>query len=178
MAGPGASTGARIRALREERGMARSALAAAAGIGKATLSELEGGRRNPTLDTVYAVAGPLGVPLVALVAEAGDSDALSAEALTAVRLHLLTEPARTTEVYLVRVRPGAERSSPAHAAGAVEQLVVLSGEGRLTYGAAGEEQVVDLVPGTHVHWPADVPHAYACTSPVELSAVDVIVTPT
>ena len=131
MAGPGASTGARIRALREERGMSLSALAAAAGIGKATLSELEGGRRNPTLDTVYAVAGPLGVPLVALVAEAGDSDALSDDALTAVRLHLLTEPDRTTEVYLVRVRPGAERSSPAHAAGAVEQLVVLSGEGRL-----------------------------------------------
>ena len=128
MAGPGASTGARIRALREERGMSLSALAAAAGIGKATLSELEGGRRNPTLDTVYAVAGPLGVPLVALVAEAGDSDALSDDALTAVRLHLLVEPGRTTEVYLVRVRPGAERSSPAHATGVVEQLVVGGGD--------------------------------------------------
>ena len=41
MVGPGASTGARIRALREERGMSLSALASAAGIGKATLSELE-----------------------------------------------------------------------------------------------------------------------------------------
>ena len=177
MAGPGASTGARIRALREERGMSLSALAAAAGIGKATLSELEGGRRNPTLDTVYAVAGPLGVPLVALVAEAGASDALSDDALTAVRLHLLVEPGRTTEVYLVRVRPGAERSSPAHATGVVEQLVVLSGEGRLTHGMPGSEQVVALAPGTHVTWPADVPHAYACTSSEELSAVDVIVTP-
>ena len=124
------------------------------------------------------LADSLPLLLLALVAEAGASDALSDDALTAVRLHLLTEPDSTTEVYLVRVRPGAERSSPAHAAGAVEQLVVLSGKGRLTYGAVGEERVVDLVPGTHVRWPADVPHAYACTSSVELSAVDVIVTPT
>ena len=59
--------GARIRALRTERGLSLSALAAAAGIGKGSLSELESGRRNPTLDTLYAVAGPLGVPLAVLL---------------------------------------------------------------------------------------------------------------
>ena len=57
--------GARISTLRTERGLSLSALARAAGIGKGSLSELEAGQRNPTLDTLYAVAGPLGVPLTA-----------------------------------------------------------------------------------------------------------------
>jgi XRE family transcriptional regulator, regulator of sulfur utilization len=49
---PGIAVGARIRALRTERGLSLSALAAAAGIGKGSLSELETGHRNPTLDTL------------------------------------------------------------------------------------------------------------------------------
>ncbi|MCH1867580.1 helix-turn-helix domain-containing protein [Nocardioides sp. CFH 31398] len=167
----GGPTGARIRAARAERGLSLSALAAAAGVGKATLSELEAGRRNPTLDTLYALAGPLGVPLAALVdetvREVGD------DALTSVRLHVLAEPERTTEVYLVRVRPGAVRRSPAHAAGATEQLVVLAGTGELE----AEGRTVALAPGVHHAWAADSAHAYRCTSDTELVAVDVIVTP-
>ncbi|GAA5146436.1 XRE family transcriptional regulator [Nocardioides marinquilinus] len=172
MTATGASTGARIRAVRTERGLSLSALAARAGVGKATLSELEAGRRNPTLDTLYALAGPLGVPLAALVAE-GD-DVVGDDALTTTRLHVRHDPGRTTEVYLVRVRPGATRRSPAHAPGVREQLVVIAGEGVLE--TAGT--TTPLAPGVHHAWAADAPHAYGCTSDVELVAVDVIVTPT
>ena len=171
MSASGATTGARIRAVRTERGLSLSALAAAAGIGKATLSELEAGRRNPTLDTLYALAGPLGVPLAALVDESQDT--VGDDALTTLRLHLRRDADRTTEVYLIRVRPGAVRRSPAHAAGVREQLVVLAGTGVLE--AEGAE--VPLTPGTHHAWAADAPHAYRCTSEVDLVAVDVIVTP-
>lgn len=167
----GATAGARIRAARTEQGLSLSALAARAGIGKATLSELEAGHRNPTLDTLYALAGPLGVPLAALVAE--DAQVVGDGALMSYRMHVRHDPGRTTEVYLVRVRPGATRTSPAHAAGAREQLVVLAGEGALDIGDAR----VELVAGTHHEWAADVPHAYSCTSSEELVAVDVIVTP-
>lgn len=151
--------------------MSLSALAAAAGVGKATLSELEAGRRNPTLDTLYAIAGPLGVPLAALVAEG--EDVVGDEALTSVRLHVRQDDSRTTEVYLIRVRPGATRRSPAHAAGVREQLVVLAGEGVLL----AEGAQVPLAPGTHREFAADAPHAYSCTSDDELVAVDIIVTP-
>lgn len=169
----GPSTGARVRAVRTERGLSLSALAAAAGIGKATLSDLEAGRRNPTLDTLYAVAGPLGVPLAALVddedggAEVGDGH------LSSQRLHVQHDGEVTSEVYLVRVRPGGARTSPAHAAGAHERLVVLSGTGELE--VAG--RVVALEPGTQCGFAADVAHTYRCTSSVELVAVDVIRTP-
>src|SRR5690349_11383673 len=130
---PGAAVGARIRALRTDRGLSLSALAAAAGIGKGSLSELESGRRNPTLDTLYAVAGPLGVPLAVLLDF--DAGAVAADdGFEAVLLHTERTPTATSEVYLLRVDAGITRSSPAHQAGVVEQLVVLAGSCRVEYG--------------------------------------------
>ncbi|GHJ61372.1 hypothetical transcriptional regulator [Nocardioides sp. OK12] len=167
----GASAGARIRMLRTERGLSLSALAAAAEIGKGTLSELEAGRRNPTLETLYAVAGPLGVPLAALL-EDHDGAGAADEALSARRLHLVREAGHTTEVYLVQVAPGRTRRSPAHATGAHEQLVVLTGRCRLDVGGT----VVELGPGEHHAWAADVAHAYT-GGPEGFSGVDVIRTP-
>src|SRR5581483_5197516 len=60
--------GDRLRTVRKERGLSVGALAAAADIGKGSLSEIENGARNPTLGTLYALAGALGVPLAALLA--------------------------------------------------------------------------------------------------------------
>ena len=61
--------GERLRAARHERGLSLAALADAAGIGKGSLSEIENGARNPTLSTLYALAGTLGVPLATLLAD-------------------------------------------------------------------------------------------------------------
>jgi XRE family transcriptional regulator, regulator of sulfur utilization len=169
---PGAAVGARIRALRTERGLSLSALAAAAGIGKGSLSELESGLRNPTLDTLYAVAGPLGVPLAVLL----DFDAgavASDEGFEAVLLHTERSASTTSEVYLLRVGAGVTRSSPAHQPGVVEQLTVLCGSCRVEYG----DQVVDVGAGRHAAWPADVPHRYTAGKDDDMRAINVIVTP-
>lgn len=173
MAGqPGIAVGARIRALRVERGLSLSALAAAAGIGKGSLSELESGRRNPTLDTLYAVAGPLRVPLAALV-DFRDGAEVADEGFATVLLHTERTSLTTSEVWLLRVRAGVTRRSPAHPPGVVEQLIVLSGSvrvehrGRVDQGAAGD----------HLTWAADVPHSYAAIGPADLRALDVIITP-
>ena len=61
--------GRRLRRLREERQLSLSALARRSGVGKATLSELEGGQRNPTLETLYALTTALGVPLSTVLAD-------------------------------------------------------------------------------------------------------------
>jgi len=169
---PGAAVGARVRALRTERGLSLSALAAEAGIGKGSLSELESGRRNPTLDTLYALAGPLGVPLASLV-DFRDGSVVADEGFETVLLHTERTEAATSEVWLLRVRAGVTRSSPAHSAGVVEQLVVLAGACRVAYG----DRVLDLATGGHGAWPADVPHRYTATGDADLRAVNVIVTP-
>lgn len=172
MSEPGAAVGARIRALREERGLTLTALAAAAGIGKGSLSELESGRRNPTLDTLYAVAGPLGIPLGALLDFSAGAVAAD-EGFEGVLLHTERGEGSTSEVYLLRVAAGVTRVSPAHAPGVVEQLVVLAGACRVEYA----DRRIDLPTGGHATWPADVPHRYTATGAVPLRAVNVIVTP-
>ncbi|WP_028642623.1 XRE family transcriptional regulator [Nocardioides sp. URHA0020] len=168
---PGAAVGARIRALRGERGLSLTALAAAAGIGKGSLSELESGLRNPTLDTLYAVAGPLGVPLASLV-DFRDGSVVADEGFETVLLHTERTAGSTSEVWLLRVRAGITRSSPAHSPGVVEQLIVLAGSCRVTHG----DESVEIATGGHGAWPADVPHRYTAGD-VDLRAINVIVTP-
>lgn len=170
---PGAAVGSRIRAIRQERGLSLSMLAAAAGIGKGSLSELETGRRNPTLETLYAVAGPLGVPLAALL-DFHDGAVAADEGFEGVLLHTERTPEAISEVYLLRVGAGVTRSSPAHAAGVVEQLIVLAGACRVEYGG----RVAEAGAGRHLAWPADVPHRYTALGDTELRAVNVIITPT
>jgi transcriptional regulator with XRE-family HTH domain len=170
--GPRAEVGARVRALRTERGLSLSALADAAGIGKGSLSELETGQRNPTLETLYAVAGPLGVPLAALVDFRAGS-VIADDGFEGVLLHTEHTAGTTSEVYLLRVAAGTTRSSPAHAPGVVEQLLVLAGGCRVEYG----EESLEASTGGHVRWPAHVPHRYTATGDVDLRAVNVIVTP-
>jgi len=170
-----AAVGARVRTLREEAGHTLSALARLAGVGKASLSELEQGRRNPTLATLYALAGPLGVPLVALL---GDTPGATTDdgALSARLLHVDRtsddDGTTTTEVYWIELPPGGHRSSPAHPPGVVEHVLVV--RGGLTVTVAGADPV-DLGPGRSHRWGADVPHAYD-GGPQGAAAVDTIVT--
>lgn len=168
---PGIAVGARVRQLRTDRGLSLSALAAAAGIGKGSLSELESGRRNPTLDTLYALARPLGVPLAALV-DFADGAVVADDGFETVLLHTDRTATATSEVWLLRVSAGVTRSSPAHSSGVVEQLIVLAGSCRVEHGGGS----VEVAAGGHAVWPADVPHTYAAGSS-GLRAINVIVTP-
>ncbi|GAA4249893.1 helix-turn-helix domain-containing protein [Dactylosporangium darangshiense] len=162
--------GERLRRLREARGVSLSALARAAGIGKATLSGLEHGTRNPTLETLYAVAGALGVPLTALVLAPGDPPGSAADvrgaAVTATLLEVFSEPQATFELFWMRVQPGVVQHSPAHAPGVTEHITVHRGVLRT---GPGEAPLVARA-GEHVSFRADVPHEYATVGPEEVVA--------
>ncbi|ACY20082.1 helix-turn-helix domain protein [Gordonia bronchialis DSM 43247] len=148
--------GARITELRTARSMSLSALARAAGIGKGSLSELESGQRNPTIDTLYAVAGPLGVPLSALLGEESGTEG-SGRSLSARLLHVEHHPdGAVTEVFWLTVTPGDVRESPAHGPGVVENVHVVSGN--LTAGRRGAENSAG--PGETLQWISDVRHTY------------------
>ena len=152
--------GRRIRGLREEQGVSLSALAARAGIGKGTLSELETGQRNPTLETLYALAAPLQVPLAVLLGEEEGAEARD-EAVTArllgVRRH---DDGGITEVYWLTIAPDASRVSPPHGPGVTEHLLVV--RGTATAGRVGEEATIEAG-GFHA-WPSDGEHSYAAES--------------
>jgi transcriptional regulator with XRE-family HTH domain len=51
-----------VRIAREKAGLTQEQLAWAAGLHQTEIARIEGGRRNPGLDTIFKVARGLGVP--------------------------------------------------------------------------------------------------------------------
>ena len=179
---PAERIGRRVTELRRERGLSLSELAARAGIGKATLSGVEAGTRNPTLETLYAITGQLGLPLAAVLAEpAAESAGLGVgsgagvgagrdrahqrepgfadvhgDAVTAHLHAVFEEPTATFEFYRLRIRPGRRQTSPAHSPGTTEHLSVFSGRGL----AGPADAPLPLAPGGYATWQADRPHVF------------------
>ncbi|PRY00765.1 helix-turn-helix domain-containing protein [Allonocardiopsis opalescens] len=149
--------GRRLRELRTEQGISLSELARRSGLGKATLSELESGRRNPTLETLYALTTALSTHLTAVLTPATAQAEVSGGAVDAVLLERYQDDEATTEVFRVRVRAGALQESPAHPPGTTERIIVLGGTARV--GPTGAATLVG--PGRQADWAADVPHEYS-----------------
>ncbi|MBR7831236.1 helix-turn-helix domain-containing protein [Actinospica sp. MGRD01-02] len=149
----------RIRKLRADRGISLSELARGANLGKATLSAIEAGTRNATLETLYAIAARLDVPLAALLAPPTPADAptVSGTAVTAELLEVFTDDGATTELYRLTIRPGPTQTSPAHPRGVVEYLTVFSG----TALVGPADTPLTVAAGGHASFASDVPHIYA-----------------
>jgi transcriptional regulator with XRE-family HTH domain len=165
-----AATGARLRELREDRDISLGQLAVEAGIGKGTLSELETGQRNPTLETLFAVTTALGVPLSAALppgeTQAPSVAAVSGEAIEAVLVDRFVDVAATTELYRVTLAAGRRQDSAPHSAGVTEHWIVYAGA--LELGPNGE--TVRLGPGESSTFTADVPHGYRADGNADVAA--------
>src|SRR5688572_4377242 len=98
--------GRRVRRLRQARGVSLSELARRAGVGKATLSGLETGTRNPTLETLWAITAQLGVPIAAIL-DAGPAATVLVRgtAVEATLLEVFDDAGVTYELYRIRVPP-------------------------------------------------------------------------
>ena len=174
-----AIVGRRITEFRQQAGLSLSELARRAGLGKGTLSELEAGRRNPTLETLYALTAPLGVGLASLIdlgaPSIGARGAVSGDGVTAVLLDVIGEMgvSVTTEVYRLVLAPGGGRRSPAHGPGVREQLTIVSGDAEV--GRIGELQRVGT--GETVSWISDADHGFAAVGTEPAVGVLVITNP-
>ena len=162
--------GARLRELREAGGSSLGDLAAQAGIGKGTLSELGTGRRNPTLDTLFAVTTALGVPLSAALppgeTRAPGAVAVSGEAIEAVLVDRFVDLDATTELYRVIIAAGRRQDSAPHAPGVTEHWIVYAGV--LELGPIGEP--VRLGAGESTTFIGDVPHSYRADGNADVAA--------
>lgn len=163
--------GLRLRELRERRGLSLSALARRAGTGKATLSGLESGRRNPTLETLYALTTALDVPLSSVLTEPAQGLVLRpgvpGQAVTAALLERVESATGVVEVYRVRIRSGVVQESAAHLPGTRERLVVLDGRARV--GPLGRARTVGA--GEEYAWRADGSHEYSALDGKDVEAV-------
>ncbi|MFF9208807.1 MULTISPECIES: helix-turn-helix domain-containing protein [unclassified Streptomyces] len=154
--------GRRLRALRTMRGLSLSELARRSGVGKGTLSELESGTRNPTLETLYALTTALNQPLSAVLSDdpphpGQHEGAVSGSAVTAVLVERHEDDDAVTDVFRITIAAGATQESAAHVAGTSETLVILSGTA-----VVGDPDAPSTVgPGASVCWRADTPHLYS-----------------
>ena len=158
---------ANVRALRVQAGLTLADLAAAAGLGKSTLAQLESGRANPSVETLWAIAAALRVPFARIVDEeraslrvvrASDVPAMRSEETPGWAGRLLAASHRrgTFDLYALDLEAGAVRHADPHHAGVVEHLVVVVGRLR----AGPQSGPVELGPGDLVSFAADVPHVY------------------
>ena len=160
--------------LRRHRARARlslSELAAAAGVGKATLSQIEAARANPSMETLWSIATALGVPFAELVSphapevrvvRAGEGVRVdSAGAPFLVWLLAATGRRGPSELYAIECEPGAARRADAHPPGVREHLLVTAG--RMEAGPL--DAPVVLEPGDMASFAGDVPHAYRALDP-------------
>ncbi|RIJ76659.1 helix-turn-helix domain-containing protein [Nakamurella silvestris] len=170
------AVGSRVRELRRGRGLSLSELARQAGLGKGTLSELESGRRNPTLETLYALSAPLGVGLAGLIAEHVDTKAgisVDGYGASTVLLDVVTAAEASTEIYRLTILPGPRHVSPSHGPGVRERLVVVTGRVRAgRNGALGEAG-----PGESLDWASDGEHSYESLTDGPVVAILVITHP-
>lgn len=164
--------GERLRAARRERGLSLGALAAAASVGKGSLSEIENGIRNPTLSTLYALAGALGVPLASLLADQPGT-AVSSPGISALLLDVSHSGGCTVEVYRLRLFPGEAHQSGPHGPGVTEHLLVTAG--RIRAGRLGAQ--AETGTGESAQWVSDSPHGYAALDGEPAEAVLIIRSP-
>jgi transcriptional regulator with XRE-family HTH domain len=174
---------ANVRRLRAARGLSAAGLARASAVARATLAELEAGRGNPTVETLYALASVLGVTLADLlvpaeapavqVVRAGDGPQVTGPVLHARLLRQAAIERARVEVYELQVLPGRPRRADPHPAGVVEQLLVHTG--RLRVGP--EQDTVELGVGDFVAFDGSVAHLYEALDGEPVSATLVMTSP-
>ncbi|UWQ83647.1 helix-turn-helix domain-containing protein [Leisingera caerulea] len=166
MSAPHQMIAAAIQRERNRAGKSLSALAAQAGIAKSTLSQLEAGNGNPSVETLWALAAALDVPLSLLfetqapattLIRGGEGEPLESEQsdFTAVLLSRCPPNVRR-DVYRVVMQPGQVRRAQPHPRGTVEHMLVCSGQMRA--GPDGQEE--SLQPGDYYTYPGDRLHSY------------------
>jgi transcriptional regulator with XRE-family HTH domain len=158
--------GSNLRRLRIARNLSISQLARDTSMSKATLSGVESGRGNPTVDTLAALAGALGVSIADLLESPSIGEVCIVRAAEADPgrqggggrrpLERLRELDGGLEILELALPPNDLVNRDPRAGGSREGLLVL--EGKLIAGPS--ERISELGSGDYASFPADVPHLY------------------
>jgi XRE family transcriptional regulator, regulator of sulfur utilization len=157
---------ASLHSLREEKGLTIGALAKQTRLSKSTISTIEAGTANPSLEVLWRLTQALGVPLGALlgaqqrpeprVIRASEGAIVASESGALLRLLLAEARQHRVEVYELSLGKEEGYVSEAHSVETEEFLLCL--EGSLEVGPLGQE--VCLMPGDALWFVADQPHSY------------------
>jgi transcriptional regulator with XRE-family HTH domain len=169
-----AAAGLQVLRRRQQRGMSQAELARRTGLSKATLSQLEAGVSNPTIDTLDAIAVALALPLTDLLTRSAESGTLHLQATAAASDGPTRELLRrisggnSLEIWRLRLPPNTSVEGVPHAPGTNEHLLVAAGY--LTAGPTDDTR--ELAPGDLLAFAGDAPHTYSTTdTPADVTVV-------
>ena len=165
--------------------MTLSALAERAGVAKSTVSLIERGQGNPSIDTVSALASALGVPFASIFHDDSPADEMTLvrehdspviaveqaglEGDGLVIRHLLTRTGGALiEIYTLVLEHGAVRHADAHVTGLFEHITVVAGSMEISSDSFSEV----LNRGDLISFRADRAHSYrVIDGPVRLVSI-------
>ncbi|MEV6981478.1 XRE family transcriptional regulator [Sphaerisporangium sp. NPDC051017] len=159
-----------VRRFRLERAMSLGELARRSGLSKQTLSKIENGEGNPTVETLALLGAALDLPTRRLLTEwgtpvyvqrQGESE-WSTTGNGTERLLDETYGSGYVRTLVLRLERGERDPEPIDAltAGTLHHIYVITG--RLRTGPVAEP--VDINAGDFVRFPGDVPHRHICLS--------------
>jgi len=158
--------GMQLREKRKARGLSLDELAAASGVSRAALSQIELCKSNPSLGVLWKIAVGLGIPFSELIG--GQALGVSvlrrneAQVLRSADGRMESRPLSPAganpwvELYELRLAARASHASDPHANGTREIVVVLSGSLNMRLG----REIYELGPGDSISFRADEAHAY------------------
>jgi transcriptional regulator with XRE-family HTH domain len=168
-AGVGEVIAANLHRLRMARRMSLATLAARADVAKATLANLEQGRGNPTIETLWSLALGLGVAFSDLLEDRRETTTVVVRAQQGARvrgstpggqldLRLLDRVERggLVEIFDLFLPAGTEHLGAPHGSGVIERVFVYAGG--ITVGPVGDPMT--LGPGDYARYGGDGPHVY------------------
>src|SRR6202167_1196205 len=160
---------ANLRLLRTARPGSLDTLANRADVAKATLANLEQGRGNPTIETLWSLALGLGVAFSDLLEDRRETAAVVVRAQQGTRVRGSTQGGKLdlrlldriergglVEVFDMFLPAGTEHLGSPHGSGVVERVFVHAGT--ITGGPADDP--LTLGPGDFARYGGDRPHVY------------------
>lgn len=158
--------GKRVKKLRADRGWSLEELAAASGVSRSMLSEIERERANPTLSVTYRIARAFGLDLQSLIESASAASSIQtiratdksqiyrADAQCQIRTLSPLNLEKDVEFYELRLPVGGALRSRPHVDGTREFLTISEGSVNLESGTSSEA----LNKGDSATYRADLRH--------------------
>lgn len=172
--------GQNLKRIRTERELSLGQLATLCDLSKVVLSQIERGEANPTINTIWKIAGGLKVPYTQLLEDQTSEVNVVNRGNTPVQVELdgayrsytyyKVESGRPFDWFVVELAPGASHESLGHLAGSQEYVYVTEGELLLEI----QTEKFTLHKGDSYHFDGKQRHVYRNNSCEDLFCISII----
>lgn len=155
-----------VKRIREQKKMTLDAAAAATGVSRSMLAQIEKGDVNPTISVLWKIANGFKVSFTSLVDQAREQPVVvrggdihpvvESDGRYVNYPTFLFDERKSFEIYRIHILKGGCLEAAPHLTGSEEYVTVFSGRAEI---GVGEERYT-LENGDSLRFPADQPHSY------------------